>query len=519
MSIGGDNSHVRLAELASSAWLGVTGFVVVRASAPGAQGVVGLAGGSNLSFPALDLETSGSISVLQSVVTTARQTRGPVAYGATIGGALRLASFSVSISAGVRLVSAGDLFVGHYSGDNAASPWGAAGVARIGNVSVASPTAFEAGRDLVMLSHLRTSGAGVLQLIADADGDLDGSLQITAQVQVYGASGRRNGTVFMVAHSFKIQPGARVHLDQGDLLVTAVNFAFGPAPLCRTRSELSGELNLPENQAFLVRSNTTPGVAYFEPFPASISSITSSVPVLSLGVGERGKGRARFATAGGDVLTVSGSAFGPWDLEASLSLYVGDAACALLPRDRHMPSIVPQSGAQVSVWGVREYSWLLLNGTLLRRFAYSFSFACALPAGTGASLDVFVLAGGCAGARREQSLLGYAAPQIASILPASVLVKGAGGGGVLLTFLGASFGVSEPSLSAASAASVTAGGDGTCAAAPAATSSEKAGNTDAFAAYLMGVGARDAGVGGGVAVGGGGGGGGGGAGGPSVYPL
>jgi hypothetical protein len=348
-----------------------------------------------------------------------------------------------------------------------------------------------------MLSHLRTSGAGLLQLIADADGDLDGSLQITAQVQVYGASGRRNGTVFMAANSFKIQPGARVHLDQGDLLVTAVNFAFGPAPLCRTRSELSGELNLPENQAFLVRSNTTPGVAYFEPFPASISSITSSVPVLLAGVGERGKGRARFATAGGDVLTVSGSAFGPWDLDASFSLYVGDAECALLPRDRHMPSIVPQSGAQVSVGGVREYKWLLLNGMILRRFAYSFRFACALPAGTGASLDVFVLAGGCAGGRREQSLLGYAAPQIASILPASVLVKGAEGGGVLLTFLGASFGVSEPSLSAASAA---------C---------EKAGNTDAFAAYLKGVGARDGGVGGGVAVGGGGGG----AGGGSLVPC
>ena len=159
-----------------------------------------------------------------------------------------------------------------------------------------------ANRPPLILSHLRTSGAGLLQLIADADGDLDGSLQITAQVQVYGASGRRNGTVFMVANSFKIQPGARVHLDQGDLLVTAVNFAFGPAPLCRTRSELSGELNLPENQAFLVRSNTTPGVAYFEPFPASISSITSSVPVLD--VCERGKTRARFATAGGDVLTV-----------------------------------------------------------------------------------------------------------------------------------------------------------------------------------------------------------------------
>ena len=34
----------------------------------------------------------------------------------------------------------------------------------------------------------------------------------------------------MAGNDVSIQGGARIHMDEGDLLVTASNFAFGPAP-------------------------------------------------------------------------------------------------------------------------------------------------------------------------------------------------------------------------------------------------------------------------------------------------
>ena len=101
-------------------------------------------------------------------------------------------------------------------------------------------------------------------------------------------------------------------------------------------------------------------------------------------------------------------------------------------------------GAPVKVENVREWNWQLLNGTLIRRFAYSFSLTCALPPGSGESLDLLFVASWCGGVHRERSLLGYLPPRISSILPANIPVGGPGGGGVLLTFLGSHFGVSPP---------------------------------------------------------------------------
>jgi len=42
-------------------------------------------------------------------------------------------------------------------------------------------------------------------------------------------------------------------------------------------------------------------------------------------------------------------------------------------------------GERVKVWSVREYNWNLVNGTLIRRFSYSFSVTCAMPPGSGES--------------------------------------------------------------------------------------------------------------------------------------
>ena len=42
-------------------------------------------------------------------------------------------------------------------------------------------------------------------------------------------------------------------------------------------------------------------------------------------------------------------------------------------------------GERVKVWSVREYNWNLINGTLVRRFSYSFSLTCAVPPGSGES--------------------------------------------------------------------------------------------------------------------------------------
>ena len=101
-------------------------------------------------------------------------------------------------------------------------------------------------------------------------------------------------------------------------------------------------------------------------------------------------------------------------------------------------------GEPVKVTNIREYNWQLLNGTLIRRFTYSFSLTCALPPGSGESLDLLFVAGWCGGVHRERSLLGYAPPRVSRILPATTPVGGPGGGGVLLTFLGSYFGVSPP---------------------------------------------------------------------------
>ena len=50
------------------------------------------------------------------------------------------------------------------------------------------------------------------------------------QVQIHSAKGVTNGTMFLAGNDVQIMQGARLHLDRGDLLVTASNFAFGPAP-------------------------------------------------------------------------------------------------------------------------------------------------------------------------------------------------------------------------------------------------------------------------------------------------
>ena len=42
-------------------------------------------------------------------------------------------------------------------------------------------------------------------------------------------------------------------------------------------------------------------------------------------------------------------------------------------------------GESVKIWGDREYNWNLINGTLIRRFSYSFSLTCAMPPGSGES--------------------------------------------------------------------------------------------------------------------------------------
>lgn len=45
-----------------------------------------------------------------------------------------------------QLSSAGDMFLGHYSGTNGASAWGFGGFPRIGDLSVNLPSTFSSGR-------------------------------------------------------------------------------------------------------------------------------------------------------------------------------------------------------------------------------------------------------------------------------------------------------------------------------------------------------------------------------------
>lgn len=49
-------------------------------------------------------------------------------------------------------------------------------------------------------------------------------------MQIHAAQGVTNGTLFLAGNDVRIMQGVRLHLDRGDLLVTASNFAFGPAP-------------------------------------------------------------------------------------------------------------------------------------------------------------------------------------------------------------------------------------------------------------------------------------------------
>ena len=105
-----------------------------------------------------------------------------------------------------------------------------------------TPTGFRAGRHLILLSNIKTSGAGLLELIADNDSNLDGTVQLSAMVQVFGASGTGSGTVFISGDDVKVSLGALIHLDQGDLLVTATDFRFGSAPECSRGASLSMEL-------------------------------------------------------------------------------------------------------------------------------------------------------------------------------------------------------------------------------------------------------------------------------------
>ena len=330
LTIGGVNSHVRIGDLPVECLGGVAGFVVIRANSPGAEAFVGVEGAGNLSFPALDLEVAGNISIYKSVFTTARYTLGPVRNGPAITGALRLAALGISLSSGAQLSSEGDLFLGHYSGSNGASPWGALGSTRIGEVRLSTPVALRAGRHVVLLSHLTSAGSGLLELTADQDGDLDGAVQIGEKVQVYGSQGTSNGTMMIAGNEVRIPPGAKIHLDQGDLLVTASDFAFGPAPDCSKGSSLSMELvNLAQNQAFLTQSSVRPGAAFFEPVPTVLTKITSHILVLDTATKQRGAGRGQFSRRGGDVISISGTAFGPQGDDAKFSTRVGARFCAL----------------------------------------------------------------------------------------------------------------------------------------------------------------------------------------------
>jgi|NorSeaMetagenome_1021524.scaffolds.fasta_scaffold37989_1 hypothetical protein len=129
------------------------------------------------------------------------------------------------------------------------------------------PISFEKmkySRHLILLSHIKTSGSGLLGLIADQDGNLDGSVllapkvlcacvlrtvlkcdryqdvrihrsmkvtrNLMRQVQIHAAQGVTNGTLLLAGNDVRIMQGVRVHLDRGDLLVTASDFAFAPAP-------------------------------------------------------------------------------------------------------------------------------------------------------------------------------------------------------------------------------------------------------------------------------------------------
>lgn len=56
-------------------------------------------------------------------------------------------------------------------------------------------------------------------------------------------------------------------------------------------------------------------------------SISSYVPILDKTTGERGAGRGRFSPAGGDVITITGSAFGPSGLDSRFSVKVRPVPC------------------------------------------------------------------------------------------------------------------------------------------------------------------------------------------------
>jgi hypothetical protein len=59
-------------------------------------------------------------------------------------------------------------------------------------------------------------------------------------------------------------------------------------------------------------------------------SISSYVPILNQATGERGAGRRRFSPAGGDVITIAGSAFGPSGLDSRFSVQVRSLLVDLL---------------------------------------------------------------------------------------------------------------------------------------------------------------------------------------------
>jgi hypothetical protein len=448
LTIGGQNHHVRIGPIPSGTLDGVQGFVIIRALTSGAHAYLGVEGASSLTFPALDLEVAGNITVYTTLNTVTRG--GPTS--------LRLAALGITLSSGIGISSAGDLFLGHYSGENGKSPWGAGGIPRIGELHVSTPVGLEATRHLALLSHIMSSGSSMLQLTADSDRNLEGTVIVSQYVQVYGVTGASGGTLFISGNDFKVSPGAMIHMDQGDLLVTATDFGFASAPECFKGASLSMEsVNEPQNQHFISQSSSSPGSIFFEPVPTSITKISSYVTVLNRATKERGAGRGRFSPSGGDLITVSGSAFGPQGSNIKFSVKIGHRFCAL-SGSSSTQELVPISGIvhdstqsrqggegeRINVWNVQEYTWALINSTIIRRFSFSFSLTCALPPGSGESLDFLLVAGWCGAVFRERALLGYSPPVITSILPASVAVGGPGGKGVLLTLLGTGFDVSNP---------------------------------------------------------------------------
>ena len=65
----------------------------------------------------------------------------------------------------------------------------------------------------------------------------------------------------------------------------------------------------------------------------SLCSIWSDVPILNVATGERGGGRGHFTPAGGGIISITGSAFGPSGIDAKFAVQVRPSAGTLGQRE------------------------------------------------------------------------------------------------------------------------------------------------------------------------------------------